>query len=82
MKAYEKHIGVATPGTLALINTAVADHPSGWVEDAIREAAGNNARSWNYVAAILKRWKSEGRGNNGHKKAQAGSYEAWKACKL
>lgn len=72
LSAYERNIGVATPGTLALINAAVKDYPAGWVEDAIREAAGNNARSWNYIAKILERWKVEGRApKNGHKQPGA-----------
>ena len=72
LSAYERNIGVATPGVLALINAAVKDYPAGWVEDAIREAAGNNARSWNYIAKILGRWKVEGRApKNGHKQPGA-----------
>ena len=86
VSAYEEYVGVLTPGLLKLVETAVADHPDGWVVDAIREAAGNQARSWNYIAAILKRWKAEGRGgkpsNGNGRKPQAGSYEAWKARKL
>ena len=72
LSAYERNIGVATPGTLALIDAAVKDYPAGWVEDAIREAAGNNARSWNYIAKILGRWQVEGRApKNGRKQPGA-----------
>jgi len=72
VKAYEKHVGVLSPGLFKLVETAVAEYPEGWVEDAIREAAGNNARSWNYIAKILGRWKVEGRApKNGHKQPGA-----------
>ena len=40
-------------------------YPQAWIEDAIREAVGNNKRSWRYVARILERWEREGRSNGG-----------------
>lgn len=35
--------------------------PEDWVVDAIKETALNGKRSWNYTAAILARWQTDGR---------------------
>ena len=40
-------------------------YPEQWIVDAIREAALNNAKSWRYVSAILERWETEGRSDEG-----------------
>ena len=34
-----------------------------WIEEAFREAVGNNKRNWRYIARILERWESEGKQN-------------------
>jgi DNA replication protein len=34
----------------------------GWIAEAVRIAVERNVRSWRYIAAILERWKKEGRG--------------------
>ena len=38
-------------------------YPEDWIEDAFREAVGQNKRSWRYIARILERWEHEGRGH-------------------
>jgi len=43
------------------IHTALEQHPEDEVMLAIRKAVEANARSWNYIAAILRRWATEGR---------------------
>ena len=58
---YEDAIGPVPPAIAAELAEAQADYPEEWLADAFREAATANARSWNYVRAILQRWQREGR---------------------
>lgn len=58
---YEQEIGVLTPAIAAALREAEARYPEGWVVEALRLAASNNARSWRYAEAILRRWEAEGR---------------------
>jgi hypothetical protein len=34
-----------------------------WIEEAFREAASLNKRSWRYIERILERWSTEGKGS-------------------
>ncbi len=61
-RLYEENIGMLTPMVADELRAAEEEYPSGWVESAIREAAAGNVRSWRYAAAVLERWKREGRG--------------------
>lgn len=58
---YEHEIGALTPMIGEQLGFAEKDYPPGWVEDALKESALCNKRSWKYAEAILKRWKVEGR---------------------
>lgn len=58
---YEQNVGPLTPLIGERIDEARASFPEEWIEDAIRIAVENNARSWNYISAILARWNAEGR---------------------
>ena len=60
---YEENIGVITPLVAEELKDAEKTYRSDWIEDAMREAAVQNKRSWRYVAAILRRWAQEGRGS-------------------
>lgn len=60
-RLYEENIGMLTPMVADELRAAEEEYPSGWVEAAIREAAAGNVRSWRYAAAVLERWKREGR---------------------
>ncbi len=60
-QVYEQEIGLLTPAVTAALAEAEAKYPAGWIADAIRLAAVNNARSWRYAEAILRRWETEGR---------------------
>ena len=62
-RVYEQEIGLLTPSISNKIGVELDTAPVGWITDAIHEAAANNARSWAYVSAILKRWRKEGRGD-------------------
>jgi DnaD/phage-associated family protein len=59
---YEENIGPLTPLIADALKDAEETYPASWLPDAIELAAKNNKRSWSYCAAILKRWKEEGRG--------------------
>jgi DnaD/phage-associated family protein len=58
---YEQNIAAVTPLVAENIHAALEEHPEDEVLLAIRYAAEANARSWNYISAILRRWASEGR---------------------
>ncbi len=59
---YEQNVGMLTPLIADELRDAEEEYSAGWVESAIKEAVANNARSWRYIAAMLERWKSGGRG--------------------
>jgi DNA replication protein len=58
---YEQNIGLLQPLLAEELQEAERDYPPEWIEDAFRIAAENNARSWRYVDAVLRRWATEGR---------------------
>ena len=62
---YEQEIGLLTPAVASAIAEAEQTYPAEWIVDALREASARNARSWRYAAAILERWKTEGRSDEG-----------------
>jgi DNA replication protein len=59
---YEQNIGMLTPMMAEILRDAEKEYPAGWIGEAMRIAVEHNARSWKYVAAILERWKQEGKG--------------------
>ena len=58
---YEENIGPLTPLVAEELRAAEQLYPYEWLEEALREAALQNKRSWRYAAAILQRWATEGR---------------------
>ncbi len=64
-QVYEQEIGLLTPAVTAALAEAEAKYPAAWIVDAIRLAAVRNARSWRYAEAILRRWETEGRDDEG-----------------
>jgi DnaD/phage-associated family protein len=60
-RLYEEHIGLLTPMIAEALREAEQTYPAEWVEEAMRIAVEKNARNWRYVAAILKKWKEEGK---------------------
>ncbi len=61
---YEGAIGTVPPVLVEELREAEAVYPADWIEDAFREAARLNHRSWLYVRRILERWDEEGRDEN------------------
>lgn len=58
---YESEIGPLSPFIAEQIDEYIVKCGADWVKDAIRIAAANNVRHWRYAAAILERWRREGR---------------------
>lgn len=58
---YEEHIGLLSPMIVEELKEAESLYPASWIEDAFREAARANARSWRYVSKILERWARQGK---------------------
>lgn len=61
---YEQNIGPLTPVVIARLQEALQEHTGEAVVQAIRAAVDANARSWNYIAAVL-RTQQEFRGPDG-----------------
>jgi DNA replication protein len=60
---YEQNIGLLTPMIAEELKEAEKLYPGPWIEDAFKEAVSLNKRSWRYIARILERWSSEGKGS-------------------
>ena len=60
---YEDNIGMLNPMIADELREAEDLYPIEWLEDAFREAVGQNKRSWRYISRILERWEREGRSN-------------------
>jgi DnaD/phage-associated family protein len=58
---YEENIGPLTPLIAEELREAERLYPFEWIEEAMKEAAVLNKRSWRYAARILERWTIEGR---------------------
>ena len=73
---YEDNIGMLNPMIADELREAEELYPLKWIEDALREAVGQNKRSWRYVAHILERWEREGRssGEPGRHPKKAGYF--------
>ncbi len=59
-RMYEEYIGTITPIVGDLLVEAMDTYPIDWIEEAFRNAAERNIRSWKYVERILERWAGEG----------------------
>jgi DNA replication protein len=62
---YEQNIGLLTPLLAEELREAELTYPAAWIEDAFREAVGQNKRSWRYIQRILENWTARGRGPGG-----------------
>jgi DNA replication protein len=60
-RLYEDNIGPLTPMIADALKDAQQEYPAHWLEEAMRVAVENNARSWRYILAVLERWRAEGR---------------------
>src|SRR5690606_37951959 len=60
-RLYEDNIGPLTPMIADTLKDAEKEYPASWLEEAIRIAVENNARSWRFVQVVLERWRREGK---------------------
>ena len=59
--AYENNIAGITPMSSELIEDAVNEFGANDIIEAIGIAVRSDARSWNYINGILKRWRKDGK---------------------
>ena len=63
-RLYEDTIGpIPGAGIAEELSEAEQEFPAEWIREAFKEAAAQNARSWAYVRAVLRKWKDRGRGD-------------------
>lgn len=62
-RLYEQTIGALTPIIADELREAEKEYPAAWIEEAFREAARQNARSWAYVKKILSSRERRGKGD-------------------
>lgn len=60
---FQNEISMLTPKTSETVGGWIDDYPEDWIISAIDIAVENNARKPNYIDAILKRWKVDGKSN-------------------
>lgn len=58
---YENNIGPLTPLISEEIKLALGEYDEEWMREAVQEAVRYEARSWRYIEAILRKWKTEGK---------------------
>lgn len=63
---YEQNIGPLTPLVADNLHDFEETYPREWIEEAIEIAVTRNIRKLAYIEGILKRWQSEGRGEDEH----------------
>ena len=71
-RLYEENIGLLTPMIADALREAEQIFPMAWVEDAMRIAVQNNARSWRYIEKILQSWKDKGRDGTDRRDSEKG----------
>lgn len=63
VKLYWDNLGAPNPLMADILRNAAIDYPNeAWYQPAFEAAVKANARSWNYVAAVLKGWQDHGFG--------------------
>lgn len=63
---YEQNVGLLPPLLAEELREAGERYPVEWIEEAFRLAVQQNKRRWAYIRAILKRWESDGKGEQAH----------------
>lgn len=64
-KLYEENIGALTPMIADELKELEQEYPHEWIEEALETAVMGNKRRLNYIKAVLKGWKNDGRLSNG-----------------
>lgn len=71
-RLYEENIGLLTPMIADALQEAEQTYPAAWIEEAMRIAVQNNARSWRYIEKILQSWKDKGRHGTDRRNSEKG----------
>lgn len=77
---FMNNVSMVTPIIADAIEAAEKVYSTTWVEEVIRLAGKNGAKSWNYCSAILERWKRDGKSDRPGKKqtaAQSGDHRRY-----
>ena len=69
---YEQNIGLLTPLIAEELKEAEKLYPKEWIAEAFKEAASLNKRNWRYIARILERWATEGKGGEPRRDIEKG----------
>lgn len=64
-RLYEQNIGQLTPLIADHLKDMEQDYSAAWIDEAIGHAVRANKRSLNYIQAILKNWRKEGKDSSG-----------------
>lgn len=65
---YEQNIGPLTPLIADELRDIESEYPADWIEEAIKEAVANNARSLRYIGRILENWQAQGKTDRGQER--------------
>ena len=65
---YEQTVGTLTPLIADELREAEQEYPAAWIEDAFRQAARQNARSWAYVRKVLESRARRGKRDEAHRR--------------
>ncbi|MEO0564509.1 MAG: DnaD domain protein [Chloroflexota bacterium] len=60
-RLYEQEIGPITPMIAEGLRDLENDYPPGWLPEAVRVAAEQQAKHLKFIRAVLERWRKEGR---------------------
>ena len=66
---YEQNVGLLTPLLAEQLRDMEKSYPPDWIDEAFTIAVAANKRSLRYIAAILKRWETEGKDDGRHENA-------------
>jgi len=79
---YEQNIGPLTPLIADELRDFEGEYPAEWIEEAIQEAVKYNKRSLKYILAILEKWRTEGKADDGKRRRSSEKdrqrYRDWK----
>jgi DnaD/phage-associated family protein len=67
---YEQNVGLLTPLIAEQLRDMEKSYPPEWIDEAFTIAVAANKRALRYIAAILKRWETEGKDDARHENAE------------
>ncbi len=67
---YEQNVGLLTPLIADQLRDMEKSYPPDWIDEAFTIAVAANKRSLRYIAAILKRWETDGKDDGHHENAE------------